>query len=293
MQGKIACANVLSDLYAMGVSDCDNMLMLLGVCNEMTHKQRTVTTKLIMEGFRDLCTEAGTSINGGQTVLNPWYIIGGVASAVCSRDEFIMPDGAVEGDVLVLTKPLGTQLAVNAHQWIEPGKEVYWSEVQHVVTKEQVIEAYEAAMHSMARLNRTGASLMKKYSAHCATDVTGFGLLGHARNLAKAQKDSVSFKIHSLPIFGHMATVAKTISEGKTKRLNFQLLEGFSAETSGGLLICLPKEAAGAFCKEIENLDGVPAWIIGDVVKGDRSADILPEPTIIDINNRSLPPYTQ
>ena len=56
----------------------------------------------------------------------------------------------------------------------------------------------------------------------------------------------------SFTVFGHMATVAKTISEGKTKRLNFQLLEGFSAETSGGLLICLPKEAAGAFCKEIE-----------------------------------------
>ena len=90
MQGKIACANVLSDLYAMGISDCDNMLMLLGVSNEMTLKERDVITKLIIEGFNDLAREAGTTVNGGQTVLNPWYIIGGVASSVVTTEEVIM-----------------------------------------------------------------------------------------------------------------------------------------------------------------------------------------------------------
>lgn len=90
MQGKIACANVLSDLYAMGVSDCDNMLMLLGVSTDMTAKERDVVTKLIIKGFNDLAKEAGTSVNGGQTVLNPWYITGGVATSVVSSSEFIM-----------------------------------------------------------------------------------------------------------------------------------------------------------------------------------------------------------
>lgn len=89
-QGKIAAANVLSDLYAMGVTECDNMLMLLGISNQMTLQERRISTKLVMEGFRDACTEAGTTINGGQTVLNPWYIIGGVASSVCSKDEYIL-----------------------------------------------------------------------------------------------------------------------------------------------------------------------------------------------------------
>ena len=65
-----------------------------------------------------MCTDAGTSVNGGQTVLNPWVIVGGVASAVCTADECVMPWGGKVGDVVVLTTPLGPQLAVNAHQWL-------------------------------------------------------------------------------------------------------------------------------------------------------------------------------
>lgn len=77
---------------------------------------------------------------------------------------------------------------------------------------------------------------MHKYNAHGATDVTGFGLLGHAQNLAKHQKNEVSFVIHNLPVISKMAAVAKACGN------MFQLLQGHSAETSGGLLICLPRE---------------------------------------------------
>lgn len=77
---------------------------------------------------------------------------------------------------------------------------------------------------------------MHKYNAHGATDVTGFGLLGHAQNLAKHQKNEVSFVIHNLPVIAKMAAVAKACGN------MFQLLQGHSAETSGGLLICLPRE---------------------------------------------------
>lgn len=280
MQGKIACANVLSDLYAMGVMECDNMLMILGVSEQLNRKQRDIVTPLVIQGFGDQCVEAGTSCNGGQTVLNPWFIIGGVASAVTKKTEFIMPDQAVEGDVLVLTKPLGTQIAVNAHQWLDQPK--WWDKIKDVITKEQVIEAYEAGMYSMARLNRTGAQLMHKYGAHGATDVTGFGILGHVTNLARSQKASVCFKIHTLPILNHMDCVASTVAE---KGLNFKLREGFSAETSGGLVVCLPRDKAEAFCQEIEEIDGVPAWIIGDVSAGDRNAEIVSDVKVINVDN--------
>lgn len=112
MMGKIACANVLSDLYAMGVTECDNMLMLLGVSTKMTEKERDVVIPLIMRGFKDSALEAGTSVTGGQTVVNPWCTIGGVASTVCQPNEYIVPDNAVMGDVLVLTKPLGKERQV-------------------------------------------------------------------------------------------------------------------------------------------------------------------------------------
>jgi selenide,water dikinase len=88
--GKIACANVLSDLYAMGVTECDNMLMLLAVSTKMTEKERDVVIPLMMRGFKDCALEAGSTVTGGQTVMNPWCTIGGVATTVCQPNEFIM-----------------------------------------------------------------------------------------------------------------------------------------------------------------------------------------------------------
>ncbi|CAF4416436.1 unnamed protein product, partial [Adineta steineri] len=133
-------------------------------------------------------------------------IVGGVATAVCTQNEIIIPENAIVGDVLVLTKPLGTQVAVSAHQWLEnPDR---WNRIKSVISEDDVRKAYQRAMNSMARLNKIGASLMHKYNAHACTDVTGFGLLGHAQNLAKHQKHDVSFVIHNLPIIAKMATIS-------------------------------------------------------------------------------------
>ncbi|XP_070495535.1 inactive selenide, water dikinase-like protein [Chironomus tepperi] len=275
MMGKIACANVLSDLYAMGVIECDNMLMLLAVSTKMTEKERDVVIPLIMRGFKDSALEAGTSVTGGQSVVNPWCTIGGVASTVCNPNDYIVPDNAVVGDVLVLTKPLGTQVAVNAHQWLEQPER--WNRIKLVVSEEDVRKAYHRAMDSMARLNRTASRLMHKYNAHGATDITGFGLLGHAQTLASHQKNEVSFVIHNLPVIAKMAAVAKACGN------MFQLLQGHSAETSGGLLICLPREQAAAYCKDIEKQEGYQAWIIGIVEKGNRTARIIDKPRVIEV----------
>jgi len=275
MQGKIACANVLSDLYATGIWQCDNMLMLLGISTELSNTERSVVTKLVIQGFSDLAHEAGTSVNGGQTVLNPWFIIGGVATSVTAEEEVIMPDGAQAGDVIILTKPLGTQIAVNANQWLDNPER--WIKIKDIVTVDQVKKAYEDSMFSMARLNKNAAMLMHKYNAHAATDVTGFGILGHAKNLVENQKDDVSFVIHTLPILQHMTAVCKASG------INFKLLDGFSAETSGGLFICLPREHADSFCKDLLELDGQPSWIIGNVVAGDKSAVIKDDVDIIEV----------
>uniref|UniRef100_A0A7N8Y736 selenide, water dikinase n=1 Tax=Mastacembelus armatus TaxID=205130 RepID=A0A7N8Y736_9TELE len=284
MMGRIACANVLSDLYAMGITECDNMLMLLSVSQKMNDKVRVMP--LMIQGFRDAAEEGGTSVTGGQTVINPWIIIGGVASVVCQPNEFIMPDGAVPGDVLVLTKPLGTQVAVNAHLWLDQPEK--WNKIKLVVTKEEVKEAYQEAMFSMSTLNRTAASLMHKFQAHAATDVTGFGLLGHANNLAAQQRNEVAFVIHNLPIIAKMAAISKACGNA------YSLLQGRSSETSGGLLVCLPREQAAKFCSEMKSQScGAGgqgstggAWIIGIVEKGDRHARIIEKPRIIEVPPR-------
>ncbi|CAF1298014.1 unnamed protein product [Rotaria sordida] len=130
---------------------------------------------------------------------------------------------------------------------------------------------------SLPALMSEGASLMHKYNAHACTDVTGFGLLGHAQNLAKHQKHDVSFVIHNLPIIAKMATISKACGNA------FGLLQGTSAETSGGLLVVLPREQAAAYCKDIQAQEGYQAWIIGVVEKGGRTAKIIDKPRIIEV----------
>ena len=267
---------MLSDLYAMGVVSCHNMLMLLATSKDFTDIERDVVIPLLMKGFQDTAREAGCLVTGGQTVVNPWCTVGGVASSVCRDGDVIMPENAEAGMVLVLTKALGTQVVVNLHQWMEEEGDK-WDKVKEVVSKEEVKDAYRQGMMSMARLNLTGAKLMHKYKAGAATDVTGFGILGHAKNLAENQIQEVSFTIHTLPIIKNMVKVAKSVGN------MFQLLQGYSAETSGGLLLAINKEAAPAFIKDIKEMEDCDAWIIGDVTEGPRTAKIVDDPTIIEV----------
>merc|ERR1719193_2522068 len=148
-------------------------------------------------------------------------------------------------------------------------KSELWDRIANIITPQECVKGFQRATASMSRLNRVGARLMKKHGAHCATDVTGYGILGHATNMAKAQKNEVSFVLHNLPIIANMVPVAKVCG------IAFGLLQGYSAETSGGLLISLPKEAADAFIKDIHEEEGLPAWVVGDVESGERTARII------------------
>eukprot|EP00455_Lapot_gusevi_P001892 TRINITY_DN10723_c0_g2_i2.p1 TRINITY_DN10723_c0_g2~~TRINITY_DN10723_c0_g2_i2.p1 ORF type:complete len:170 (+),score=62.24 TRINITY_DN10723_c0_g2_i2:33-512(+) len=137
--------------------------------------------------------------------------------------------------------------------------------VQDVITHEEGNRAYAVSMKSMSRLNRNGARLMHKYRAHAATDVTGFGLIGHAQNLASNQQELCSFRIHTLPVIRNMLPVNNIV--------DFKLRTGYSAETSGGLLVLLESlEVAQQFIEELKQLHREEGdeeewgWIIGDVV---------------------------
>lgn len=279
LQGRIGAANVLSDLYAEGTGECDFVLMLLAACRDMPPADRAICTREMVRGFADACEEAGTPVTGGQTVLNPWPVIGGVATAICSEGEYVESDGARVGDVVVLTKPLGTQVAVNVHEW-RVRKAPRWTELErrNVLSEEEAEDMMHAAVCSMARLNRRGGGLMVKHDAHAGTDVTGFGILGHAQNLMENQKAEVGMEIRALPC------IAKTIEVESSGVLDFRLREGYSAETSGGLMICMPEEDAKAYCAELEELDGEPSWIIGRVVADpNRKARILKDVEIIEV----------
>jgi selenide,water dikinase len=106
-------------------------------------------------------------------------MIGGAAIATVARQSVIMPTGLQPDDLLILTKPLGTQLAVNAFQWLRNHSQQY-SLIQHILSPPQIEQAFRQAVMSMATLNLQASRLMHEYKAHGATDITGFGLKGHA-----------------------------------------------------------------------------------------------------------------
>lgn len=266
LQGQIGAANVLSDLYSMGITECDTVLMLLAASTNMSEVERDVTTREIMKGFAERVRKASTSVTGGQTVMNPWPLIGGVAMRVVAESEMIRPAGLLRvGDFLVLTKPLGNQIAVNLKQWLHRPSPLYEDCIAGNITEEEIEALYYAATESMKRLNRTGSQLMHKYKSHGATDVTGFGILGHARNFGAAQAETENPQNLCL-LFERLPIYATAVKASRLMKDKYRLFEGFSSETSGGLLVALPDaDSASKFIHDIKRIDHEPAWVVGRV----------------------------
>lgn len=155
-----------------------------------------------------------------------------------------MPTNAQAGDKIILTKPLGVRLAINAMQWLKTDK-VKREKILTECTESELVEAYFRAEEVMGTLSIVGASLIQKYKAHAATDVTGFGILGHANYLAQAQKRNVTLVLNRFPVL-------KGLIKMEHKVQDFKLMQGYAAETSGGLLICIPENLTNTFISELK-----------------------------------------
>lgn len=263
--GLIAFANVVSDIYACGVVNIDEVKITLSLPTDLDDDEQQIVVSGIFKGFKESAVTAKCKLSIESIGLNPWCIIGGIASSVCTKDEIIMPTKAQPGDVLILTKPLGVQLATNAPIWMEEESD-NWKKISEHLTKDDIKEAYEKAVKSMTTLNNVAAELMHKFNAHAATDITGFGLLGHAENLLQHQELELDFIIKTLPVIRHVKKIAELLNRTQ------KLYTGRMVETSGGLLISLPKKHAQSFCEAFKARSGCDCWIIGDVVSGSRKA---------------------
>lgn len=259
-QGAIGAANVVSDLCAMGISKPDTVLMLLAASVEMEEADRTEITVELIRGFNSAVRACGSRVTGGQTVYNPWPLIGGTAVAVLRESDFIRPTNLKIGNVLVLTKPIGTQVGVNLRHWSKRPTRLYEDYIKGNVSDDEINTLYNLSVACMKRLNCNGAKMMIKYKSTGATDVTGFGLLGHAKNLSIAQESKMKIVIHTLPILAG-AKKADALMKG-----HYKLMKGLSAETSGGLLIAVESlEVAEKLVQELSSEFNEEAWIVGQV----------------------------
>lgn len=254
--------------------------MILATSRDMDPDDCDIVTAQMIKGFNDTAREAGTSVTGGQTIRNPWPIIGGVASSTVMEHEMIRPEGATANDILVLTKPLGTQVIVNLWQRRKEYPDGWrWPALRAAgITFSDIGKPYDIAVRQMSRLNKNAAVLMHKYGAKASTDVTGFGILGHLDNLARhTDMKGLLFEIDRFPAICGLMDADEAMGGA------FRLKKGTAAETSGGLLIAFPDvQAATDFINEYseatyqddltrgftEELEEVPtcAWIVGKVV---------------------------
>ena len=259
--GAITAANAMSDVYAMG----GEVILALN----LAAWRDDLPLELLSEIFRggaDKVAEAGAAIAGGHTITDQEPKYGLSVTGIVHPDRVVTKGNARVGDVLVLTKPLGSGLITTA------GKNGVASDAH-----------LQNAMAWMSRLNRGAAQAMQEISVRCATDITGYGLLGHAYEIAEASKVALRFRADALPIldgaleYAHQKQIPGGARRNKlylehkvefTRALDDDLCEIFyDPQTSGGLLISVAEAKLDTLTRALKSR-GVEHWIIGAVIAG-------------------------
>lgn len=260
--GRIAAANALSDVYAMGGRP-------LFALNLLAFPRKLLGEGLLEElvrGAGEICREAGIGVLGGHSIDDPEPKFGLVVVGEVDPARMVRSDGARPGDVLVLTKPLGTGVVSTALKAGEAGDAVV-----------------ERAVESMATLNRGAAEAMMEVGVHAATDVTGYGLLGHLRNVLRASGMRAEVRAADVPLIeGTRELASAGHVPGGTERNLADLMEDVlfdasvpdevrtllaDAQTSGGLLIVVAADRAADLVEALEGR-APSAAVIGQVVEG-------------------------
>jgi len=245
--GQIAATNALSDVYAMGgePKTCLNI-----VCFPKDKMEMDVLGD-ILRGGADKVKESGAVIIGGHSIIDEEIKYGMAVTGVIHPDKIFRNVGVQAGDALVLTKPLGTGIVTTA---LKRGK----------ASQESVDEAVQA----MTTLNAAASAVMRKFFVHACSDITGFGILGHALGMASGSGVTMVIESAKLPVIQHAARLAeKGYITGGCKRNRDYLKDKITIEpsireglvevamdpqTSGGLLIALAKRDAAKLIEELQ-----------------------------------------
>ncbi len=261
--GAIAAANSLSDVYAMGAVP----FMALTVAALPPDLDLEISQQII-RGLTEKTAEANTVIAGGHTIQDKEPKIGLVALGFVPEDALLRKDGLQLGDRLVLTKPLGFGVTTTALKQQTASQE----DIEEVVTW-------------MKKLNRDAAELAVASGLRAATDITGFGFLGHAWEMAEGAGVGLEISFNDMPLVSSAKKHAEAwrfpggafdnklyyqdhVDFDSAILEEYQLLL-FDPQTSGGLLIGVPEAKIDAFMADAQ-AKNQPAWVIGEVVPGDR-----------------------
>jgi len=221
----------------------------------------------MMKGFGDFCREMGAPVVGGHTIRNPWPIIGGAATGISDPEKIIYTRGAQVGDRLFLTKPLGIAPAMAAYRL---RKEAEGRELLKEVPEELVEVAINEAIDGMITSNKRVAEAMQKVPVHAATDVTGFGLKGHAANMATLGK--VDIVINQLAVIRGTPVLAELFG--------YPLLTGEAKETAGGMLIAVATADVDNLLSELDK-NKVRHFEVGYITEGNGNVNVSKNAKVI------------
>ncbi|GAA4337947.1 selenide, water dikinase SelD [Flaviaesturariibacter amylovorans] len=269
--GRIAAANAISDVYAMGGSP----LMAIAILGWPIEKLPVEVAREVLRGGRAVCAEAGIPLAGGHTIDSSEPIFGLAVTGSVKVHHLKRNDGAQEGDVLYLTKPLGVGVLATA-------------------LKRGVLEEahYEGLMAQMTRLNKVGAQLGLIAGVHALTDVTGFGLLGHLHELCAGSGLSAELQYGALPRIGGLETYLqqRTIPDATFRNWNsygkevsfgkgVNVMEAFNLlpdpQTNGGLLVAVAP-ADTATVETLLRAEGLYASPIGTMkAAGEKRIEVM------------------
>lgn len=260
--GRIAAANALSDIYAMGGTP----ILALNIVGFPSKTLGMDMLADILRGGADVAAEAGISIVGGHTIDDKEPKYGLSVTGLVDPDEVMTNSTAKVGDRLVLTKPLGVGIVTTG-------------------IKRQVVseETLKRVVHLMTALNKTAAEAMRQVGAHACTDVTGFGLLGHLHEMCEGSGVGARIVLSEIPVLVEAwELVREGVCPGGTKaNLAFledtvQFEDGITeeqqlvladAQTSGGLLIAVAPEKADGLIEALKEVNTLASADIGEVVK--------------------------
>lgn len=270
--GLIAAANSLSDIYAMGATP----LFALNIVGFPVGSLPLSILEEILRGGADKVREAGASIIGGHSTDDPEPKYGLVVTGLIDPAKIFKNSTALIGDDLVLTKPLGIGIITTG------------------IKRDKVAQpAIDATIALMAALNKDASEAMVSVGAHACTDVTGFGLLGHLHEMTAGSKVGARVSLSKVPVLSETwELIQEGICPGGTRR-NHESLQGAivwnpeirqeaqlilcDAQTSGGLLIAVPKEKSAPLLRRLRERQTPASALIGEIIE-DPDGRIWVEP---------------
>lgn len=259
--GLIAAANSLSDIYAMG----GRPLTALNLVMFPAKKLDMDVLREILRGGNDKVREADACMSGGHSVDDNEPKYGLAVTGVVHPDQILTNGGSQVGDVLVLSKPLGTGVLFNANR-----------------SKRLPYRELESILPQVAALNRAAIEVALKFDVHACTDITGFGMLGHSLEIARSSNVQINLQYNKIPLYPNALDMYRKGETTGSNEANKKLANGFwetttklsaaekellfDPQTSGGLLLAVPETQADDFLAALKSAGVESAATVGQVI---------------------------